>query len=382
MRLACPMTEKKKASAALALALLISSTSVLMLSSLGGANPVEQKSSEAFTINADGSISPSTAPIQQTGNIYSLTRDINGSIKVVSNSVVLDGNGHTINVPFGEFTAGIQLDDVHNVTVKNLVILGGAFGVNLGGMFNTILNNTIMEQDNGVYSLETAPAGVFVNNASSNVIAGNIFADNKVCVSLISWNPGACTKNLLFKNTFKNSTNALLLYDSSNNTFYHNNFIDNENIVNDGGYSGYHIVSVNVWDDEDHLGNYWGDYFSRYPNASEIGNSGIGDTPYVVRPAGFVDPSNLSMSESLDFWSALNAIYATNIDHYPLFYPFDIERGSIAFPTASPDPQTTEPFPTTLVIAVSGVSAAIIAVGFAVYLVKFRKRGEVPAQQH
>ena len=29
-------------------------------------------------------------------------------------------------------------------------------------------------------------------------------------------------------------------------------------------------------------GNYWSDYASRYPNATEIGSSGIGDTEYLI----------------------------------------------------------------------------------------------------
>jgi hypothetical protein len=29
-------------------------------------------------------------------------------------------------------------------------------------------------------------------------------------------------------------------------------------------------------------GNYWGDYLTKYPNATEIDTSGIGNTPYVV----------------------------------------------------------------------------------------------------
>jgi hypothetical protein len=28
--------------------------------------------------------------------------------------------------------------------------------------------------------------------------------------------------------------------------------------------------------------NYWSDYQTRYPNASEIGDTGVGDTPYVI----------------------------------------------------------------------------------------------------
>jgi len=70
------------------------------------------------------------------------------------------------------------------------------------------------------------------------------------------------------------------LSSSSNNTIYHNNFIDN--IVQADIYpphSGY----ANVWDDGyPSGGNYWSDYEDRYPDAEEIDESGIWNTPYVI----------------------------------------------------------------------------------------------------
>ena len=39
----------------------------------------------------------------------------------------------------------------------------------------------------------------------------------------------------------------------------------------------------NVWDDGE-KGNYWSDYTTRYTNASEIDESGIGDTPFYINP--------------------------------------------------------------------------------------------------
>jgi hypothetical protein len=41
------------------------------------------------------------------------------------------------------------------------------------------------------------------------------------------------------------------------------------------------VCSANFWDNGS-LGNYWSDYLTKYPNASEVGNTGIGDTPYVL----------------------------------------------------------------------------------------------------
>jgi len=62
-----------------------------------------------------------------------------------------------------------------------------------------------------------------------------------------------------------------LLYLSSNNTFYHNDFIDN----------AYHVDSersTNVWDNGyPSGGNYWSNY-----TGVDANSDGIGDTPYII----------------------------------------------------------------------------------------------------
>jgi hypothetical protein len=45
----------------------------------------------------------------------------------------------------------------------------------------------------------------------------------------------------------------------------------------------YSYNSVNFWDSGyPSGGNYWSDYEERYPNATEINDSGIWNTPYVI----------------------------------------------------------------------------------------------------
>ena len=65
---------------------------------------------------------------------------------------------------------------------------------------------------------------------------------------------------------------------------------NNTNQVSISSESG----ASNFWDNGT-IGNYWSDYQTKYPNANEIDNSGIGNTPYVID--------------------------ANNIDHYPLLKP-------------------------------------------------------------
>ncbi len=70
----------------------------LLSSSVVYLKPVKAQYQGDITINVDGSVNPSSAPIHQSGNLFSLTSDINGSITVNKSNIVLEGDKHTVNV--------------------------------------------------------------------------------------------------------------------------------------------------------------------------------------------------------------------------------------------------------------------------------------------
>jgi hypothetical protein len=73
-----------------------------------------------------------------------------------------------------------------------------------------------------------------------------------------------------------------MFWSSSNNTVYHNNFINNISPAGDANDEGAPFPG-NTWDDGyPSGGNYWSDYLTRYPGATEIDGSGIGNTSYVI----------------------------------------------------------------------------------------------------
>ena len=82
-----------------------------------------------------------------------------------------------------------------------------------------------------------------------------------------------------------------------NNTIYHNNFINNNQqlTANDNPY--YPIYSEFFWDNGSE-GNYWSDYLTKYPNATELDDSGVWGTPYII--------------------------YYSYVDRFPLIQPFAI----------------------------------------------------------
>jgi len=240
-----------------------------------------------ITINADGSVTPSTAPIQQASNIYKLTGDVVESITVNRNDVVLDGNGHSITG--GEFGVVVSAS---NVTVANFTITDTGEGVILPGPPVSMGNPT---------------AGIYVAG-NSNTITENNLTNNICSIVLLQTSHDLLTEN----NIIGSSEVAFDLYDSSNNKIYHNNIINNTNNVEDDSFGFGGAMSINIWDDGYPAGgNYWG-----YRTGNEIGNTGISDKPYQITPSSMVEASS-------SYQATMNAAYVKNTDRYPLMEPFN-----------------------------------------------------------
>jgi parallel beta-helix repeat protein len=253
-------------------------------------NPVDAEYQGNITINADGSISPSSAPIKQTSNIYSLISDIVGSITVHTSNIILDGSGHTV--------LGVSLQGTLNVTVKNFVVAsqGEAVGISLSyASNNLIVNNTVtgfesIQALNGVLF-----AGIYVEGGTSNTITQNNLMYNLNGMEFINTSYNLIVQNNITSNPIWNFhgpfSTGIYFVGASNNTIYHNNFVNST-------YQAKVPDSINAWDDG-YLGNYWSDYKTEYPSAVQMGDSGISNMPY--------------------------SIDAQNIDRYPLMQPFNSE---------------------------------------------------------
>ena len=246
-----------------------------------------------YTINNDGTVTPATASIQQSGNIYTLTGDISGSVTVQRSNIVFDGNGHSIiggndEIGIGGITVGslptapaTGVSYTSNVILKDFLITGSVYGISLWQCSNVMLaNNSISGTGNGILSLDQGTSGIEIEGGMSNTIVGNTLSNNYNGIFLIQ-----TQDNLVFENTIKDSSNpyevsaaGIALSDNTDNTtIYHNNFLQNSQQVN--------LVNglVNVWDDGyPSGGNYWSDYQTKYPGARMIDDSGIGNVSYVI----------------------------------------------------------------------------------------------------
>ncbi len=205
-------------------------------------------------------------------------------------------NGNTIRDMIGEHTAGIvfQVGGSNNTVTNNTVIGYTNYGIAIQyADKNHIAGNTLIDNFYGIELGESSCNNTVTgNNASGNGVGISVFQNSKN--NLIVMNDFSNSvpvepylsdigvwfdfsdNNILRNNNLANNRYGVRLYFSSDNRIYHNSLTNNTFQVN--SYN-----SMNVWDDGyPSGGNYWSDYEERYPDATEIDDSGIWDTPYVI----------------------------------------------------------------------------------------------------
>lgn len=284
------------------------------------------KASETIFIRADGSIDPPTAPIATIDSItYTFTGNVYEEIVVERSNIIIDGNGYITQG--GGDGSGFFLEDVNNVTLKNMDIRNFRVGIDLRGAsynlicnsaitnnewygiriffnseHNVIVGNTItandnygvwFNADNNVFSRNIVTKhkiGVYMEMSDSNIITENTITvnpnggielwfsqNNNISGNTITYsNYGlyfhTSSSNNVFGNILANNNDGVSLWYSSGNNFYHNNFIDNAKQV------FLNHSEANVWDaGYPSGGNYWSNY-----TGMDTDKDGIGDTPHII----------------------------------------------------------------------------------------------------
>jgi nitrous oxidase accessory protein len=249
--------------------------------------------------------------------------------QIIGNNIAGTGSvtGLLISGSYCNITDNISGGFISSNGSANLIARNSVYKIIIDGESNTIGSNTI--------------CNLHLSNTNKS-----IFYENKIGLATLYYNgfsvlgreySGICIEGNSFHNIFYANNIAAYSYDveikeinskSENNTFYHNNFLNNSRYTGVGVRTG---NFVNFWDNEEE-GNFWDDY-----NGTDYNRDGIGDAPYTID----VD----------------------NVDRYPLMAPFDIENDTVVLPPP-------EPFPTTLVVA----AVATVAVIGAVLAIYFKKR--------
>jgi hypothetical protein len=349
-----------------------------------------------ITISSNGSIqsSLSPSPIINEGNMYIINENISGfGIDIQCSNILLLGEGNTLQATAEYNTnSGITLD-ANGITVENVTVSRYYVGIDIKGSSNTVIGCNISAYDNGVnvegqsnlvignQISDCGGSGVELSGSVNNVNANTIDCNDGVCIT-VNGDSNTIDRNLLISGTFDvwvygNSNNVIdntitggshgiIFYDPATaNTVDKNDIINNyegiglneqvntfylNNLVNNTYNVRLHIFSdpvapysINVFDNGS-IGNYWSDYTTKYPNAKEIGNTGIYNTPYVI-------DGNIT-------------------DNYPLTTPYTVGNTEAKISTqSSPNPTPTPSVSefssiaviTTMLIAVTA-SIAILAI--------------------
>jgi parallel beta-helix repeat protein len=110
---------------------------VLVLSPLLIVSPVTSglyQNTESVVIHADGSVTPTSAPVVRSGNVYTLNDDIfiprsNNGIEILRSGVTIDGAGHLIRGN-GQGSA-IHFENLTSVTIKNVMLSNFYWGIEI-----------------------------------------------------------------------------------------------------------------------------------------------------------------------------------------------------------------------------------------------------------
>jgi parallel beta-helix repeat protein len=224
--------------------------------SISGNYVTGDSSGVSIQFSSDNSVSGNTIVANGTGII--ILRG--GSSSVSGNIIIARENGIALSYSSSQNVGG------NNITITT----PGWFAIELLRSSNNIIIGNILVSNNGVG---------LSDNSNSNIITGNTITASKNVTypyPLISFGItlGWSSHNSITENTLTNNDYGIYLDSlSSDNKFYHNNFINNTNSAH-----GWTNGAVSVWDDGyPSGGNYWSDY-----TGEDANGDGIGDAPYVI----------------------------------------------------------------------------------------------------
>ncbi len=207
-------------------------------------------------IRADGSIEPSTAPIERDGNVYTFTDNIQASIIVEKNNTVIDGAGFTLQ--------GTGADDYrYAIPEINILPESNNTGIYSYAQKLTIMNLKITEfwcaieleysSDNSIIGNELVnnTQGVRIYSSSNNTISGNNLTNNKQGITLTAAHNNISANNItgsseygiklfwsfnnISENRITNSGCGVIFEDSTHNVFRSNIFAENSHVFSMSG---------------------------------------------------------------------------------------------------------------------------------------------------
>jgi hypothetical protein len=309
-------------------------------------------------ILSNGTVTPATTPIKQNGTTYKVTANLNTTMVVERNNIVLDGQGFTIQGA-GQANGQTAINmTCTGVTVKNFHIEDWQVGV-LGAYDNNkIVGNEFTNNFYDIavygknYEIKQNHLGYVRIQASNIHVTENEFHTRKYGSAFWISNSSNITIEAN-EFLFTSDTTSFISIDSNSDIqVFHNNFFSK--LLESKGQSYYFgiggISDLEPWDNGfPSGGNYWRDFSVIYGNASMIDDSGIWDTAHVI-------------SERMNL-----------VDRYPLYNPYDIDIAPLPTPPPSQTPEVS-PTPSVSEIPI-WTFLLVITAGFVVTILKRKVLG-------
>ena len=215
---------------------------------------------------------------------------VSGSYNIIMNNSVTRDRGRIVLGRLPEVTADrAGIGDCHfNLVYGNFI---SSSGIYLSGSNSMIVENDVryISIDGShnfvcINRITDGGTGLYIGWGINNTVCGNFVSNNNVGAFVAGGT----------SSVIENGNGTWI----TNNTIYHNNFIDNKYQTSAGnpeygidykyemvtGYSGY---PLNYYDDGTE-GNYWSNY-----NGRDLNKDGIGDIPYDIDFSGNKDPHPL-----------------------------------------------------------------------------------------
>jgi parallel beta-helix repeat protein len=241
-------------------------------------------------------------------------------------------NGSNLIVAPGTYHESLILNKTLTIVGERdaPVFSGGASGIYItvlsGASGSIITAISITNWDEGILLVDASNCKIYSNtmssmgedgivlegsSATSNVMYDNVFQDTPTPINITASAAGniirdniinsqasvilniGANDNSVYQNVISGSSIIVNMTNSMGNVLYNNDFLATIQIVAAGS---------NTWDNGyPSGGNYWSDYQTKYPNASQIGSSGIWNMAYVID--------------------------SNNKDNYPLMEPYPLAVG-------------------------------------------------------
>jgi len=188
----------------------------------------------------------------------------------ISGSPNEEMNNNTVN----DNNNGVWLDTCDNALVNGSILCGNhGTGIILeSSEFGNVTSNQIL--DNTVY-------GIWLDQSREGSVQGNRLENSTIGIEMIAVRDFFLTDNYIANQSDCAIWMGIAYVPSYSNSIYHNEFVDNKNLVHIEANSGA------SWNDVyPSGGNYWSDYTGndteKGPYQNITGQDGIGDTPYVI----------------------------------------------------------------------------------------------------